>query len=181
MLPDRWLSCDPGEDTGWAVWSGTEFVEHGTDKMWDFSDAVFTVALQQLAPEVFPPVSDTNSDPIAFLVQALEGISLIVVENWNLYPWKLRSGELDWDECRTARLIGSLFAVCRAAGWQYEQQPALIKERAVAAGAENYFSRPLHECRHQNDATMHGVFRIAKENKEKWANLGQTSWIVEDA
>jgi hypothetical protein len=169
-LPDRWLTVDPGEDTGWAVWSDKEFVTHGTNKMWEFGDAVWAEAFRQLGQYTEP-----DGD---HLQESLQGISLIVAENWTLYPWKLRNGELDWDECRTARLIGSLYQACRVANWDYEQQGAKIKERAVAAGAESYFSHPLRENRHANDATMHGVYRIAVEEKAQWADLSQTSWMV---
>lgn len=155
------------------MWSGMNFVTHGTDKMWDFGDAVWAEAFKQMGAEDYalPP-------GIEHLEEALDGIKLVVVENWSIYPWEARKGSLDWDECRTARLIGSLYQACRLVGWDYEQQPAAIKERAIAAGAELYFSHPLRENRHANDATMHGVFRVAKENKQKWANLGETSWIV---
>lgn len=172
-LPDKWLTVDPGEDTGWAVWSGNEFVTHGTDKMWLFGDAVWEEALRQMGGTApLPP--DANPEP--HLTEALTDISLIVVENWTLYPWELRKGHLDWDECRTARLIGSLYQVCRLMGWDYEQQPAQIKERAIAAGAEAYFSHPLRENRHANDATMHGVFRIAKQAGAAWTDLSKKSW-----
>lgn len=177
-LPEKWLTVDPGEDCGWSVWSGTNFVTHGTDKMWEFGDAVWSEVLRQLGGGINQETSEIIAPGIDHLQEALQGISLIVLENWSLYPWKLRSGDLDWDECRTARLIGSLYQSCRVAGWEYEQQPAQIKERAIAAGAELYFSHPLRENRHANDATMHGVFRVAKENKQKWTNLGETSWIV---
>jgi hypothetical protein len=174
MLPERWLTVDPGEDTGWALWSGTEFLDHGTEKMWYFGDAVWDAALDYLGSPAALPVEGQND-----LEKAFRGITHIVVENWALYPWKLRGGELDWDECRTARLIGSLFQVFRLTGWTYEQQPAQIKERAVAAGAETYFSHPLRENRHANDATMHGVYRIALESKAQWTDLSQTSWLVD--
>jgi hypothetical protein len=172
MLPEKWISMDPGEDFGWALWSGTEFLEHGTDKMWDVGDAIFMVACwDQGLPQL------VGGDPLA---DKFDGISLIVVENWQLYPWKLRSGQLDWDECRTARIIGHIYGICRQTGWTYEQQPALIKERAIAAGAESYFSHPLRENRHANDATMHGVFRIALEANAAWTDLSTASWVVED-
>lgn len=173
-LPDHWLTVDPGEDCGWATWSGTEFVQHGTDKMWEFGDAVWNEAFIQMFDTGLAYEPDHLTD-------ALKGIKLVVVENWSLYPWKLINHELDWDECRTARLIGSLYQACRLAGWEYEQQGAKIKERAIAAGAETLFSHPLRENRHANDATMHGVFRIAAEKKEGWTNLSASSWTTDSA
>lgn len=169
-LPDKWVTCDPGEDFGWAIWSGTDFVAHGTEKMWVVGDALMEAALRTI------PGDHRLPDGIDELADLFTGIKLLVTENWMLYPWKLKN--LEWDECRTARIIGHMYGLCRMAGWQYEQQPALIKERAIAAGAEAYFSHPLRENRHQNDATMHGVFRIAKEANAAWADLSTTSWEV---
>ena len=162
-LPEKWLSVDPGEDTGYAVWSGEEFIDHGTEKMWTFSDAVWREAMRQIVPDFDATLEGMPEYEPTDVEKNLRDIQHVVVENWSLYPWVVRTGAMDWDECRTARLIGSIFAACRMAGWPYEQQPAKIKERAVAAGAENFFSHPLHENRHQNDATMHGFYRIAKE------------------
>jgi hypothetical protein len=175
-LPEKWLTVDPGEDCGWAIWSGTEFVEHGTDKMWEFADALWSEALSQLGAGAAAAISEPGID---HLQENLKDIKLVVVENWTLYPEVARSGGLDWDECRTARLIGAIYEACRIAGWDYEQQGALIKRRALAAGAESYFSHPLHENRHANDATMHGVFRIALENGAKWADMNDKSWEVD--
>lgn len=170
-LPERWLTCDPGEDFGWALWSGTEFLEHGTDKMWDVADALMEAAVYYRHGSDLTRIS--GLDPLA---DKFMGIELIVIENWSLYPWVIRTGAMDWDECRTARVIGAIYEICRFCGWVYEQQPALIKERAIAAGAEAYFSHPLRENRHQNDATMHGVYRIAKESNQAWTDLSTTSW-----
>lgn len=177
-LPDRWLTCDPGEDFGWALWSKDQFVCHGTNKMWDVGDALTVAALRALGANDATPVvtAELAEDELSSLFSDQGGIQMLVTENWQLYPWVIRAGRLDWDECRTARIIGHMYGLCRLTGWKYEQQPALIKERAMAAGAEAYFSHPLRENRHQNDATMHGVFRIALESGAAWADLSQSSW-----
>ena len=80
----------------------------------------------------------------------------LVIEDWALYPWKAQ--ELAWDKCRTARGIGALSYICDAAGVPYTLQPAKIKDQAVAAGAEAYFKKPLHENRHLHDSIMHAVY-----------------------
>lgn len=188
MALGKFLTVDPGENTGWSVWNGDDLMDSGQTLMRDFSDAVWNVAIHAYM-DARTDVSylDMPEDPAYALPEelrevadAIEGIDRVVIENWSLYPWELRTGHMDWDECRTARLIGSIEAACRIADWAYEQQPALIKERAIAAGAEAYFIRPLHENRHQNDAIMHGVYRNAKERSAPWTNLSGTSWI-EDA
>lgn len=174
-LPDKFLTVDPGEDTGYAVWTPDGLIDGGTEKMWTFSDALWDEVMRQhLAVRGLE--DDELQDDVA---RNLRDIKLVVVENWALYPWVLQTGAMDWDECRTARLIGSIFAACRFAGWDYEQQPAKIKERAVAAGAENFYVHPLRENRHQNDAIQHGIFRLAVEHKEAWTDLSQTSWTEE--
>jgi len=170
-LPERWLTADPGEDTGYTIWAGEDLVTAGTEKMWDFADVVQYAALHTLFhnygvvdPALLEMMIVPEVDPEPFL-----GISLVVVENWRLYPAVVRTGALDYDECRTARLIGSIFQACRLAGWRYIQQGADIKERALAAGADALFMTPLHENRHANDAIMHGVYHIASTRGEPWA------------
>lgn len=159
----RWLSVDPGEDTGWAVWSENTLVESGTTKLWDFGDAVFCAVFQPDYGEVPEGVSDEDVDDWTALVKLLTGIERIVVEDWRLYPWALKGGELSWDQCRTARLIGSLTMCARRGSLEFKLQPAKIKERAEAAGAEALFTRPLHENRHSNDAIRHGIYYLAVE------------------
>lgn len=141
----NWLSIDPGESTGWAWWENGSLREASTDSLWDVIDAL---------SEAFG-VSSTGPADLKF-----EGLGLIVMEDWALYPWKLK--DLGWDKCRTARGIGAIELLCRLTGVQLVLQPAAIKKNAVAAGAEELFLRPLHENRHANDAIMHGVFYMAR-------------------
>lgn len=88
------------------------------------------------------------------------GISAMVIEQWQLYPWELQN--LAWDQCRTARAIGALTLLCRQYGIKLIFQGADIKNGAIAAGAEAMFLEPVHENRHSNDAIMHGVFYVAR-------------------
>jgi hypothetical protein len=140
----KFLTCDPGEHTGWSTWEDKTLLDAGT------------LELDEFVPSVAAALGvPTGGRPDAHTVEALEGVELVVIEDWALYPWKLQS--LAWDKCRTARGIGALEFVCKAAGIPYVLQPASIKDAAKAAGAEDLFYRPLHENRHQNDAIMHGV------------------------
>jgi len=141
----KWISIDPGESTGWALWDSGNLVEASTDILWDVIDNLCGVSSIRENPELelqFPK------------------IDLIVMEDWALYPWKLK--ELGWDKCRTARGIGAIELICRVSGIELVLQPAAIKKGAVAAGAEELFLKPLHENRHANDAIMHGVFYMAR-------------------
>jgi len=142
----HWISIDPGEDTGWALWDGERLVEASTDKLWDVVDAL-SAALLSVTPRDDLP--DFGS------------VDRLVVEDWALYPWKLK--QLAWDKCRTARGIGAIELLARVSGKQLVLQPASIKKTAVAAGAEELFMAPLHENRHANDAIMHGIFFLAQQ------------------
>lgn len=166
-LPDfLTVYVDPGEDTGWCVGRGSLLLGAGTTKLWHFGDDVWAALSIQSGLMVQngpgPASYSELLDPEAAWV--LEGraehvglpIKQLVVEDWRLYPWKLKS--LGWDQCRTARLIGSITQASRFFGIPLELQPASIKEQAVAAGAEELFFRPLHENRHQNDALMHFIW-----------------------
>lgn len=145
----RWLSIDPGESVGWALWDDDALIDSGTGKLWNFADSVYrAVFMEQDELELI-------DDELALL---FVGVQRLVVEDFKIYPWEARKGSLDWDSVRTARLIGSLQSVSRWSGIEFYLQPAKIKESAVAAGAEELFFAPLHECRHGNDAIMHGVY-----------------------
>ena len=42
-MPDEaplWLCVDPGETTGWSIWSGTTMLEAGQTALWEFIDDV---------------------------------------------------------------------------------------------------------------------------------------------
>lgn len=177
-LFDKWLTVDPGEDTGWSLWEQDSLVDSGTEKMWVFGDAVWQAAFRQFVKDgTFAGEYLTEFDePLADL---FEGIQAIVCENFTIYPWVAAEGGLDWDEVRTARLIGSLYQCARLANWEWVQQGAKIKERAVAAGAESFFSKPLRENRHANDAIQHGVYYAARCRNEPWTDLDSKDFIVD--
>lgn len=149
----KWLCVDPGEDTGWSLWQGNQLLDAGTEKLWAFGDSLF---ISQFTPELAELLEDE-------LAVKFQGISMIVCEDWRLYPWALKDGELSWDQCRTARLIGSITQTARMAGLQLVLQPAKIKKTAIAAGADALFLWPVKENRHANDSIMHGVYYQAVE------------------
>jgi hypothetical protein len=147
----RMLCVDPGEDTGFSVWDGNQLIEAGTEKLWYFADAVWA-GLH----------GSTDNEDTAWISELLHpGVDVIVVEDWRLYPDEIKSGAMDWDQCRTARLIGALTFFARLLDIEFVLQPAKIKRQAEAAGAESLFFRPLHENRHANDSIRHGVYYLA--------------------
>jgi hypothetical protein len=157
----RWLCVDPGEETGWSVWKGEKLLGGGQTKLWPFGHDVYDAIHDNVGPLaegeetlLRPGVSaDENTGPI----------ELIVCEKFALYPWAAK--DLAFDEFRTSQLIGALTFICTLHQVELHKQPASIKERALAGGAKEFFVRPLHENRHQNDSIMHGVFYYQVEVK----------------
>lgn len=158
----KWLSIDPGETTGFAVWEDQTLVYAGQRGLWEFIDALAATSSLFGADVSFE--LQTGADPD--LYDALEGWEWLVVEDWRLYPEVMASGGLDYDPCRTARGIGTFELLCRAGGRKIYLQPASIKSDAERAGAEQLFQRPVHENRHANDAIRHGTYWIARQRPD---------------
>lgn len=174
-LPARWITVDPGEDTGLSVWEDDRLIMGDTLKM-DVVGMMFYYLL--IVPRVAGAAArDLIADFLADYPEVQDfwaeidkrPIERVVCEDWRLYPHIMytpdgrASHALDWDQCRTARLIGKIELCCAAASMPLNLQPAKIKETAVAAGAEQLYYKPLHENRHQNDAIQHGVFWLVIE------------------
>jgi hypothetical protein len=152
-LPNRWISVDPGESVGWALWEKEKLITAGTGELWAFGDSVFRAVFGDALE------NELMDDELAVL---FDGIELMVVEDFRIYPWVAKAGGLNFDPVRTARLIGAFTIIGRQSGIPMVLQPAKIKERAEAAGAERLFYAPLNENRHANDAMRHGVYYVAR-------------------
>lgn len=150
-----WLTVDPGETTGWALWRGTELVDGGQDPMQDFLDEVCDSCIC---------VGGDYQHNGGRFVRNDERLGAIVCEDWALYPY--RTASLAWDKCRTARAIGALEQFARQAHIPIILQPAKVKETGIAAGCEELYVTPRHENRHQNDAILHGVFYLATHEQK---------------
>lgn len=149
----RWLSVDPGDTTGWQLWDDHEPVEGGQTPNWEFVRQVATgLRVRQLNEEIFAGAYE----PLGLFA----GVELIVCEDFVIYPEWLAGKALEWDSVETARVIGALFLLTQLADIEFVLQGANIKESAVAGGAEDLFTRPVYENRHENDAIMHGVYYI---------------------
>lgn len=147
------LCVDPGESTGWSLWDKEgNLLDAGTEEMWLFADAVYGAVLSD------PDELELTDN---YLAMDLAGVDTIICENWRIYPWEAKAGTLDWDQCRTARLIGALTLIAQRGALTWILQDAKIKERAEAAGAAHFFLSPLHENRHANDSIRHGVYYFA--------------------
>lgn len=150
----RMLCVDPGETTGWSIWKDDTLLGGGQTPLWQFAQDVYNVLHDGIGPLeqgedhiLHEGVNrELNTGPIA----------LMVVEKFALYPDKAK--DLYWDEFRTVQLIGALTLMGQLFNVKVAKQGALIKQRALAGGAEELFIRPKHENRHQNDSIMHGFY-----------------------
>lgn len=157
-LPDgRWLTVDPGETVGWALWEGRNKIDGGQTPAWDFVDDVaYGLGIAGRPGAGLPAPTGMG--------RREWDVKLIVCEDFVNYPEGVGDGPVPpWDSFETPRVIGAITLCARLAGIPFELQGADIKRAAKAAGAEDIFVRPLHPNRHENDATMHGVWRCAQE------------------
>jgi hypothetical protein len=152
----RTLCVDPGETTGWSTWTYdcSKLIGGGQtplgQMMHDFYDA---------AHDGIGPLAEGESDLLRDGVAVEENvgpIKRVIIEIFALYPWKAK--EMYWDEFRTVQLIGALQFIATLHDIEIVKQPASIKERAKAGGVEEFYVRPLHENRHQNDSIQHAWF-----------------------
>lgn len=149
------LVSDPGDTVGWSLWNGCYLLAAGQTPMWHYADDVW---LKLQKPKAKNALLDAGLhregvDP----KQLLLPIKRHICEDFRIYPKKAKA--LIWDPLRTPRLIGALSFMCRVFDdVEFHLQPAAIKKRAVAGGAEEFFYHPVHENRHQNDSIMHGWY-----------------------
>lgn len=169
-----WITVDPGETTGWAIWQDLQRVEAGQTQLWQFIDALDHWASRGSVDTVTGPnlfaAADWDGkmpiDPELHARKPWAPLDLIVMEDWVLYPPGVGSGPPEpWNKQRTVRGIGAIELIARQNNIPLELQGTDTKEIAIAAGAEELFLSPVHENRHANDATMHGVFRIARKGR----------------
>lgn len=144
-----WLTVDPGDETGYAVWNDWNLVFAYQEPLWEFIDNLDAWAVACMSPwsENWPQDPDQR-------------LGAVVCEDWQLYPDVARSGGLDWDRQRTVRGIGAIELICRQRAIPIHFQGAAIKEMAEAAGSRELYLSPQHENRHANDAIDHGVYRL---------------------
>lgn len=151
---ERVLCVDPGENTGWSIWRGDKLLGGGQTLMGQFKFDVWDAITANEGP-----LSEGQSHLLHKGVKKAENkgrIGLFVIEKFALYPDKAKT--MIWDEFRTVQLIGALVFMAELNDIKVEKQPASIKQRAMAGGAEELFVRPLKENRHENDSIMHGFF-----------------------
>src|ERR1044072_5647259 len=150
------LYVDPGETTGWCLARDTKLLSSEQCPMWDFADEVWEALNSNIDTCLYDP-GFLRNDEDEELLRTLP-LGRVVCEDFRLYPHVMRTGALDWNPVRTARLIGALTFMCRLHDVPFILQPAAIKPDAEAAGAKELYVTPVYENRHQNDAIQHFVY-----------------------
>jgi hypothetical protein len=150
------LYLDPGEDTGWALGYGILLLGGDTNRMWELADEVWLALDEGLSNSMLGDPGYLRDDSHEHLLEL--PIRRIVCEDFRLYPKVMRTGALDWNPVRTARVIGAYTFMCRHFDLPFITQPASIKAAAIAGGAKELYLHPTHENRHHNDAIQHFVY-----------------------
>jgi hypothetical protein len=150
---------DPGETFGWTLGLDTKLLGGGQTPMWPLADDLWAKLNNPYEGGDLsdPGLLRSGVDPKLLLLP----IKRIVLEDFRIYPWKLKA--LKFDPVRTARVIGAITFMCRLLDIELVFQPAAIKDAAQKAGAEELYIRPLHENRHHNDSVQHFVFYTGTE------------------
>lgn len=151
---ERWICVDPGETTGWSIWKGKRLLGGAQTPMWPFAHDLWDAIHDNIGP--LAEGDGEHLRPGVGVKDNVGPIGLVVCEKFALYPWAMK--DMAWDELRTVQLIGAIRFTCDLHQVNLHKQPATIKERALAGGAKELFTRPLHENRHHNDSVMHGFF-----------------------
>jgi hypothetical protein len=163
---------DPGESAGWCLACGNILLSAGTTPLWLFADALWEGITDNTG------ILGAGEDAYTLRRKGMrrehfeKPIGRIVCEDFRIYPEKAKA--LIWNPIRTLRLIGAVTFMARLHQLEFQLQPASIKERAKAGGAEEFFYRPLHENRHQNDAIMHFTYfsQLGPEGDPRTPNEG---------
>lgn len=167
----RWLTVDPGETTGYSVWEDEKFIDAGQEPLWSFAHAVW----DGITADLYNPET-------VHISEKLHGLGRIVVEDFRIYPEEAHKGSLDWDQVRTARLIGALTFMARLHHLEFKLQGANIKKQAEAAGAKEMYLSPVYPNRHANDAIQHAVYYLAvQKGMQPVIERNETAKLITDA
>lgn len=135
------LALDPGETTGWALFSALEtkasLISCGQIKTWEIGIAVQNLSslLDQTEPD------------------------LVIRESYNIYQWK--TDDHTWSSVPTLQIIGCLETLCF--------QRSILVRGQTAQVAKNFCSDQLLKAwgmykegqRHARDAIRHGSYFLA--------------------
>jgi hypothetical protein len=135
LPPDEWVAIDPGDTTGWAVFTGTQRqpIQMGE---WTVDEFMETVAVATY--------------------------ELWVCEDYIIRPKGITHGyEHTWNKGTALRLIGAVELRVIQLGAELKKQQASIKPIAAQKSGVPY--TPGKKGTHMFDAVLHGVHYLDKE------------------
>lgn len=154
------LAIDPGETTGWSIWRDRRKLDGGQTP-WDrFAlDLAYCLDIGEAGSVNVRPSGMGPRAPFA-----IHGpITRIIVEDFVLYPEGVGDGPPPpWDQLITARLVGAIWVLAELTDVELVFQGANCKDAGAAALGDDGLARPLHENRHENDASFHGAYYFAR-------------------
>jgi hypothetical protein len=154
------LAIDPGETVGWAIF------DPKTNAKLDGGQDDWPEFLRKLAAGL--EIGLLSYTRACHGCSPFEGVTEIVQEEFQIYPPDVGDGPPPyWDHVIVARVIGAVQILAELADVPVAYQGADIKFDALRAAAAEDFSRPLYENRHENDATMHGTYFLARRVAER--------------
>lgn len=132
-IHEKWLlALDPGETTGWAVFKHGILHAHG-----------------QLD-------THTVTSSVNPLVPFISHASYVVVENYQVYAWKLK--EHKWDTLHTPRLIGCIETLCVLNNVLLTKQTAQNAKKFVTDDKLKHWDMYVKGKPHARDAIRHAIF-----------------------
>lgn len=129
------LSLDPGETTGWSLFSKGKLVECGQ------------LVIDQMSP------SQCN-DLHTIITES--GADIVVYESYRVYAWKLK--DHSWSEVHTAQVIGAVRYICMMAGIKIHRQTAQAAKQFCTDDKLKSWGLWQKGQRHARDAIRHACY-----------------------
>jgi len=126
------LALDPGETTGYAIFSSGTLKDHGQ---------VDTLTVTQ---------------SVDLLYIFISGRTHVVVENYQVYSWKLK--EHKFSTLHTPRLIGCIETLCKLEGIGLSKQTAQNAKKFVTDEKLKEWGMWIKGRPHARDAIRHGIY-----------------------
>lgn len=139
-MSEQWISLDPGETTGWAIFDGLD--------------------------EKPVEVGETAASDFHSWITGFGHFSRIVCEDYKIRPEGFggKRGTHDWSAGTTLRLIGAVEYIA----W-YFSSPLILQQPSIKPMGYRMIGRPYVKGKagqHMWDAIAHGVYYLRKAHNE---------------